>query len=573
MPPVVISFGSGLAAAAVALTLAFASPVLAAPPPKSAPQPPGDATTRALEPLLIAEFDLQAGRLEEAAGGYLDAAKAARDITLAQRATQVALLARDDTRTAQALGLWRELGGAGDPFEAAQAMLALRRNDESGARKHLAALLQSPREGWRQAVGVLMTGAADQPQAARVLEALLDEQRIPQNLQAWLAFGGLAQRLERPELAERIVAEVVERFPGEPRVALLRASQLREAGRLDQAREVLETVAAEASGDDGLRLSVAAEYDALGDFAAAARVLAQGPQDDQSYAMRASLLARDEDKASLLALYRELSRDAAKPDPQRRLLLGQMAEFLDHFEEALTWYRGVPGGPQRWLAQLRSANVLFELKRAGEAFKLLADLQADAEAPEGARRDAYVLEADLHQKAGQDAAELDAFARGLAAFPDSAELLYARALTWERRDEIARAEADFRQILVAEPDSVAALNALGYTLADRTTRYREALELINRARAAEPGNAAIIDSYGWVLYRLGRNEEALTELRRAFALQRDAEIAAHLGEVLWVLGRRQEAQKYFAEARKLDPDNRALKRALDKAGMPVGGEQ
>ena len=130
----------------------------------------------------------------------------------------------------------------------------------------------------------------------------------------------------------------------------------------------------------------------------------------------------------------------------------------------------------------------------------------------------------------------------------------------------ASAEADLRKILVIEPDSVAALNALGYTLADRTDRYQEALELINRARAADPDNAAIIDSYGWVLYRLGRPEDALGELRRAFALQKDAEIGAHLGEVLWVLGKREEARKYFEQAREIDPDNRALQRALEKTG-------
>ena len=556
----------------LALGLAAAPAVHAQPPGTSAPASAADATTRALEPLMVAEFALQAGRLEEAARAYLEAAQAARDAALAQRATQVALLAKDDVRTALALELWRELGGSGDSLLAAEAVLALRRDNERGARERLAELLRSPDEGWRQALGVLLAGASDPEQAGRVLEALVDGGQIPQNLQAWLAFGGLAQRLDRPQLAERIVAEVVERFPGEPRVALLRASQLREAGKTDEARKVLESVAAQGSGDADLRLSIAAEYDALGDFAAAAAALAQGPQDEQTYGLRASLLARSEDKTALLALYRELGRDAAKPDPQRRLLLGQMAEFLDRFDEALTWYRGVPGGPQRWLAQLRSANVLNELERSDEAFALLRGMQADAAAPEEARRDAYVLEAGLHEKAADTAAELDAFARGLAAFPDDPELLYARALSWERRDDIARAEADFRKILVAEPDSVAALNALGYTLADRTTRYQEALELINRARAAEPDNAAIIDSYGWVLYRLGRNDEALTELRRAFALQKDAEIAAHLGEVLWVLGKRDEARRYFQEARKLDPENRALQRALEKLGLPSGGE-
>jgi Flp pilus assembly protein TadD len=157
---------------------------------------------------------------------------------------------------------------------------------------------------------------------------------------------------------------------------------------------------------------------------------------------------------------------------------------------------------------------------------------------------------------------MDAFARGLGAFPDDGALLYARSLTWERRDDIARAEADLRKVLVAEPDNVAALNALGYTLADRTTRYGEALQLIDRARVAEPDNPAIIDSYGWVLYRLGRTREALVELRRAFTMQKDPEIAAHLGEVLWVSGDKAEARRVLDEARKLDPENRSLQRAL-----------
>src|SRR5690606_36541201 len=106
----------------------------------------------------------------------------------------------------------------------------------------------------------------------------------------------------------------------------------------------------------------------------------------------------------------------------------------------------------------------------------------------------------------------------------------------------------------------------GYNLADRTSRYEEALELIERARIAEPDNAAIIDSYGWVLYRLGRLEEALVELRRAYTMQKDAEIAAHVAEVLWMLGRRDEARRYFDESRRLDPDNRALQRALANTG-------
>jgi tetratricopeptide (TPR) repeat protein len=137
---------------------------------------------------------------------------------------------------------------------------------------------------------------------------------------------------------------------------------------------------------------------------------------------------------------------------------------------------------------------------------------------------------------------------------------------WERQDQVDKAEADLRRVLVIAPDNVAALNALGYTLADRTQRYREALELIDRARVADPGNAAIIDSYGWVLFKLGKAREALDYLRRAYALQKDPDIASHLGQVLWVLKQKDEARKYFDEARKLDPGNRSLQRALQEVG-------
>ena len=172
----------------------------------------------------------------------------------------------------------------------------------------------------------------------------------------------------------------------------------------------------------------------------------------------------------------------------------------------------------------------------------------------------------MRLKDGDAAGELDAYGRGLAAFADDKALLYSRALLWERRDDIAKAEADFRRILVIDADDVDALNALGYTLADRTDRYQEALQLIDRARVAQPGSAAIIDSYGWVLFRLGRAREALDHLRQAYALQADPDIASHLAQVLWTLGRKDEARRYFDEARRLDPDNRSLQRALRETG-------
>lgn len=542
----------------VALVLA-AAPTTAARKPD--PQAPG------LEGTMAGEFALQAGQLNEAARYYLEAARASEDVGLAERATRIALLANDDARAAEGLALWRERAPGSLAVHAAELTLALRRNDAKLARRELDVLLDDKSDlGWRHALLALGSGGKDPKLAGRLLDELVDDRKIPDRLQPWLAFGGLAQRLEQPELADRIIDEIVRRFPEDPRVALLRASQLRESGKNEEARKALAGIGPEAYLDEEMRMSIAAEYDAMGDSAAAAAALARGPQDEHSYGLRAALLARADDKAALGKLYAELKKDSSKPNPERRLLLGQVAELLERHGEALDWYRSVPGGEARYAARLRETNVLYELDRKIEAYDALRKLQADATVDEDTRRDAYLLEAELRQKDGKLAEELDAFARGLAAYPDDAALLYSRALTWEHRDDIPRAEADFRRILVAEPDNVTALNALGYTLADRTTRYAEALELIDRARAAEPGSAAIIDSYGWVLYRLGRKEEALVELRRAYALQKDPEIGAHLGEVLWVLGQKDEARKYFEEARKLDPENRSLKRALEKTG-------
>ncbi len=521
----------------------------------------------ALTAVLAGEFAYQAGQLPEAARWYLQAAREGDDAGLAERATRIALLAGDDTGAAQALRLWRARAPESLAMGAAEATLALRRDASRVALRELRALLAAPEgQGWRYALRALASGGKDPALSARLLGRLMDEGAIPDNLQAWLMFAGLAQQLDQPDLAERMVADTVRRFPNEPRVALLHASQLRNAGRKDEARQVLLAMHDTALLVPELRLSIAAEYDAMGDARAAAGVLALGDQDNHSYALRASLLAKVEDKEALAALYEELRVGSSQPDPARRLLLGQVAEFLEHHEDALVWYRSVPGGQVAIEARLRAANVLYTLGRKEDAFAEVRAMQRDAAIDEEARRAAYLVEAELHQKGEGKAEELDALARGLAAYPDDPALLYARGLTWERRDDIERAEADFRRILVTDPENVAALNALGYTLADRTTRYQEALELIDRARAAQPENAAIIDSYGWVLYRLGRHEEALVHLRHAFTLMKDPEVAAHIGEVLWVLGRQDEARHYFDEARKLDPENRSLLRALELTG-------
>lgn len=520
---------------------------------------------------MAGEFALQAGKLDQAAGFYLDAARQSGDAVLAERATRIALLANQDKTAADALALWKKRGEPSLALTAAETTLALRQGRSRQARQGAESLLRSadPR-GWRYALIALSSGGDNTQRTAAVLMQLRERGLLPKDdLGTMLAWAGLAQRLQDKALLDALIADAGAAYPDAPQLQLLRAALAREAGDLQGARRLLDELRASPSLQPAISSGLAGEYELLGDPATAAEVLAEGPQDLRVMAVRAALLSKAEDNPGLEALYAELKTQADSPDPRVRLLLGQIAETLEHHDQALEWYESIDEPALTGLLRLRRATTLHAMARNNDAFAALRSLQHDEEIAEDLRRDAFLAEAELRSKDKDSDGEFDAYARGLAQMPDNLAILYARALAWERIDKIDLAEADLRKILLIEPDNVAALNALGYTLADRTTRYREALELIDRARVADPGNAAIIDSHGWVLYRLGRHNEALVQLKRAFALFKDAEVAAHIAEVLWVMGRKDEARQYFDEARRIDPEHRALKRALEKTGAEI----
>src|SRR5690606_15780598 len=474
----------GLAAALAALLVA--GPLAGLAGAREAPALP-------LKEALAAEFAIQAGRPDEAVDWYLQAARAAPgDAALAARATRFALMGRDDRALAEALALWRDRAPESLPMQSAAATLALRTGRTRAARRELEAMLRDGgTRGWIAAFGVLGTGSRDPALSARVLGQLLDRGAIPDQPTALSAAGQLALGLGDDALFGRIDAVASARHPGDPAMGLLRVRHLHRTGRTSEAREALDALAdAGAAAGPRMRERLALAYAELGAPEAGAALLDADPAEGNlaQVALRASLLAEADDKAALAALYERREVGAEVPDPARRLLLGQVAEFLERPAEALDWYRRVPGGEQRSTARLRETKVLHDLGRRDEAYEALRALQQDADAEPGLRRDAYLMEAELRREDGDAEAELDAYARGLADFDDEPALLYARALMRERRDDIARAEADRRRILVADPDSTAALNALGYTLADRTDRFEEALELIERARMAEPTN-------------------------------------------------------------------------------------
>jgi tetratricopeptide (TPR) repeat protein len=158
----------------------------------------------------------------------------------------------------------------------------------------------------------------------------------------------------------------------------------------------------------------------------------------------------------------------------------------------------------------------------------------------------------------------------LEIYADNVDLLFARALLSDRQGNLARAEEDLRRIIALEPQNATALNQLGYTLADRTDRHEEALALLERAIAADPEDPAIIDSLAWAQYKLGRYEEALANLERAFAVFPDAEVAAHLGEVLWMMGRHDDANRVWNEALRERPDSAILLNTIERLRNGAG---
>lgn len=511
------------------------------------------------------EFAVQSGDVGGGARHYLAAALGADDPALAERAARLALHAGDDAAAARALRRWEELVPGSAALAQTQAMLALSRGDQAGALASFERLLAAPgEEGWQRALQTL-AGHPQAEQAASVLLALVEADRLPAEPDAWFAFGGLAGRLQEDALAGQLAAAAATRFPQSPRVWLWQAQRQRVGGKAEAARDsIVKALELADPGDTGVRLTAAAELDALGDSAGAAGVLAQGPQDADTLLGRVAYLARGESDEELAALYAELSAGAAVADDDRLFLLGQVAELLERHQEALAWYERVGGPQRRSEAVLRQAVALERMDRLDDALARLRELQAGDSDDGVSIRNAYLLEAELLLGRDQGGGAVAAYTRGLGIFEEDPQLLYARALALAELDRIAEAEQDLARLIDMDPDNADALNALGYTLADRTDRLQEAHDYIQRAHALAPESAAIIDSLGWVLYRMGEAEPALTHLRRAFELQPDPEIAAHLGEVLWTRGDEAQAREIWQQGAALDPDNALLERTIER---------
>ena len=241
--------------------------------------------------------------------------------------------------------------------------------------------------------------------------------------------------------------------------------------------------------------------------------------------------------------------------------LAQIAEEKGKLDEALGLYAKVESGEQMVQARMRSAQILAGQGKLDEARKLLSEASTGSE--EQSIQFA-IAEAALLRKAKQPQAAFDLLDARLEQQPDNAELLYETALLAERLDQLEIMERRLRRLIELQPEHGQAYNALGYSFADRGIRLPEARELIDKALALMPNDTFILDSLGWVQYRQGDLAGALATLERAYGMRDDPEIGAHLGEVLWAIGRKDDAQKLLRAAQKKHPDNEPLADAVKK---------
>ncbi|MDP1957723.1 MAG: tetratricopeptide repeat protein, partial [Rhodocyclaceae bacterium] len=268
-----------------------------------------------------------------------------------------------------------------------------------------------------------------------------------------------------------------------------------------------------------------------------------------------------DDKADAEIHLRKLAEIGHVEADKAHFYLGQLAAENKRPDEALQWFGKVGRGEHYLSARLQAANLLVKQGKLEEARRFLAS--SDATNPQE-RAQLLIGEAQLLREAGQIADAHAVLARGLAQQPDQPELLYETAMVAEKLNRIDELERHLRRLIELKPDHAHAYNALGYTLADRNVRLAEALALIERALQLAPNDPLILDSKGWALFRMGDRQAALEVLGTAYGMRADPEIAAHLGEVLWSLGRHDEARQTWEKARREHPANETLTETIKR---------
>lgn len=505
------------------------------------------------------------GDQESVLVNWLAAARIADDPQLTRQTVAMAWRLGEWETLVEAAGLWREEDPDSDDARRLYALGLL----NSGRDEAAAALLgdwlagaEARGPAWRELVQ-LLAAVEDVDVAEAVFARLVASERATEDdPQVLRARSRLNWQLDRPEQALELALAAAERS-GEHE-DLVWAAQLSSAfDDYPQALSLYRQARALDPDDPVLGLSEAEALRQL-DRLDEALVVLDGlePSPDVLYSMATYRQLQGEFSQAREAWERMAAWVPVEDANQHAFMVAWLAETLDLSAEAADWYSRVRGGPNVDRALVRRALLLGAEGRLDEARQILI-LARDTERRD-VREQAWLVEAELLREAGQGPVAVELLGQALREAPGSIPLLYSRAINAIEMDDLQLAEQDFRRIIQIDADNAMALNALGYTLTDRTTRHAEAYRLIRRALELSPDEPAILDSMGWVYFRLGRPETALGYLERALDGEDNPEIAAHLGEVLWHLEQPERAREVLHSAWERHPDDRHLADTMDR---------
>ncbi|MHB0990758.1 MAG: tetratricopeptide repeat protein [Burkholderiales bacterium] len=516
-------------------------------------------TDQILYQYLVAEIALQRGDLALASDAYLDLAKDTRDPRIAKRATEVAIYAQRGHAAESASRLWLELEP--QSMNARQALVAimLSSNKPDYALPYLKQLLSAHPENAGaefMQLGVMLSNQPDKAANLKLVQSLA--QAYPDLPEAHLAIAQAAARAGQFDLALAQLDIADKLKPGWDTAAMLRFEVLSRNGGdkgMAFARDYLQRY----PQANEVRLAYARYLLNRNDLEESRRqfeLLAQALPGSAEMQLAIGLISlqMNELDAADAAFAKALQEHYAQPGVVQ-IYLGQVAEAQHRYNDAENWYRSVGPGPQYVIAQIKYAMLLAKQGHLDQARSYLHAVKVNDDAE---RVELIQAEAEMLREAHDDKAVYTVLGDALASRPDSIDLLYDHAMAAERLNHLDIMEADLRHLLKLQPDHAQALNALGYTLADHNIRLPEALNLLQEALKLAPNDAYILDSMGWAQYRVGNLPMAADFLSRAYSKLPDPEIAAHLGEVLWVQGKHDEARQVWEKALATHPKNQAL---------------
>lgn len=531
-------------------------------------QKKNELTSQVLYQFLLGEIASQRGELKLSAEAYADLAARTQDARVAKRATELALHARLSSLALKNARLWYSLESGSAKATQTLASLLVSSGHLSEAKPILQAWLKSAGDGkaadgkaFMQLHGLMAKQKDKQAAYDFMAEVLRDFPSVPE------AHFALAQSAWGAGNALKALAELDEVMrlkPGWEAAPLFKAQILQQEGGDADALAFFQKYLADWPDEREIRLAYAKLLARTSSFADSRKQfewLAKEMPDNPENHLAIGLIAmQTEDLDSAEASISKALQLGHPDEGGVRYHLGQLAEIRERLEDALTWYQSVQKG-RVFDAKLRTAILLNKLGRTEQAQDVLTGLQPNDDA---ARVQLVLTEALIMRESKDYAAVVAVLTKALEKLPDNPDLLYDRAMAAEKLNRLDMVEADLRKLIKIKPDYAHAYNALGYTLADRTVRIAEALDLLETAIKLDPDDPFIQDSMGWALFKAKRYEEALDYLWRAHKAKADPEIAAHLGETLWAAGKKAEARQIWEAALKKHPENESLRETTSR---------